>query len=225
MRVGDNPIGTRLTFLRTSDVTSIITAVQVVIRVITSSWSGLVVWRSMYFLMEKSDINIRQIKWMVTWRFLRPATFGSALCTSRANKTSSSSQREHKHAKIYHIHAAVILILMWPATLSAPILTGAVDWKIRRHVIKAKEFHSLFDEASGASSVISIRAWDAYLNFAGMRKELLKAVLLFLKDLSEYRLSEENCRLYLPDVLQYKEATICWVRFNSRTWQRFPLGY
>jgi hypothetical protein len=203
VRVGDNPAGPGVSFLRTSDVGSIITAALVVIRVITSSWSGLVVWRSIYLLMEKSDIDIRQINWMVTWKLLRPSTLGSALSTSHKNKTSSSSRTEHKHAKIYHIYVAEILILTWPATLS-PILTSAVNWRSR--VIETQEFYSLFDEVSGASSVVSIGWWDAYLNHDFVREMFLKLIFRRLKDLVKYRLPEENCRLYLPAVLKYDEA-------------------
>jgi hypothetical protein len=75
LRLDGNDWEPGVSFLKSSDITSIVTAALVAVRIITTSWSGLVAWRCVFLLMEKGDIDIQQLNWTISHNCLVPSSF------------------------------------------------------------------------------------------------------------------------------------------------------
>lgn len=87
-------VGVHGTWLNVSDITTIISAVLTVIRLPITSWSGTVAWRCGFLLMEKGNIDLRQLNWMVSWKMPRPAEFTAPIrripkCSPKRHPTKS----------------------------------------------------------------------------------------------------------------------------------------
>jgi hypothetical protein len=91
------------TWLRASDVTTIVSAAATVVGLATSAWFSGAVWKSTFILM-KNDLSLSQFKTMISISL---------------------------PVRIMGLDAfviAAVLILSYPATISQPLLTGAIDW-------------------------------------------------------------------------------------------------
>jgi hypothetical protein len=63
----------KYTSLGVGAINTYMTILLVIVRIITTSWSATVAWRSVFYLMEKGNIDIRQLNWRVSWKIGRPA--------------------------------------------------------------------------------------------------------------------------------------------------------
>lgn len=61
----------------------------------------------------------------------------------------------------YDYSVAIILILMWPAALGGPLLSGAVDWKSITELALDTSASAIFQGSSDPTSALN--AWEAYL--------------------------------------------------------------
>jgi hypothetical protein len=112
--------------------------------------------------MEKGDIDIRQLNTMVSKKVLLPfgvfnwirVTFRSSL--NRSNYTRVSGNGHKISSILYTAFVAIILLLMWPAALSAPLLSGSVDW-----IEQSLDNTAFLQEPDGTN--ISLSAWASYL--------------------------------------------------------------
>lgn len=93
------------TYLRASDITTVITGALVIVRIASTSWSALASWRCVYVLLENNGLDLEQLDWMVSWRLPR-------------TKTGK-----------YSWLVILTLCLIWPSQFAAPLLSGAVDLK------------------------------------------------------------------------------------------------
>jgi hypothetical protein len=116
--------------LRVADINTCMAMALVFIRVTTASWTGTVAW-NVFLLMEKGDIDLQQLNSLVSWKLFRPSKLSEWMYNLSQGLTCSESpvrQYSRRQHSIYGIYVAFILLLMWPATLSAPLLTSAIDW-------------------------------------------------------------------------------------------------
>jgi hypothetical protein len=155
--------GTRLSV---SDITTVISAVLTVIRLPITSWSGTVAWRSGLLLMEKGNIDLRQLNWMVSWKMPRPAEFTAPIrriSQMLTKKTSDEKppQPDGTRMGYYDYSVAIILVLMWPAALGGPLLSGAVDWKPITELALDTSASAISQGSSDPNSALN--AWEAYL--------------------------------------------------------------
>ncbi|KAI5800464.1 hypothetical protein FPQ18DRAFT_301090 [Pyronema domesticum] len=196
MRFNDNIVMEGVSFLRTSDILTIITAVLVVIRTVTASWSSLVAWRCVFLLMEKGDIDIRQANWTVSWKLLRPISFGWSGWFCTPEKSSGESYMAHNSnpgtAKFYRYCVSIILLLMWPAIFSAPLLTSSVEWvpNVELTVLKTdevKRYQPYWKEDE---------IWYDYLENVIARRNLVDIMLRIFTYMSQAGVSPENCRTH-----------------------------
>jgi hypothetical protein len=80
--------------------------------------------------MEKGQIDLKQLNRLVSWKVFLPCNLWKcirSLFRTHGPRIRSPQQVAEKRNGIY---VATILLLMWPATLSAPVLTSAIDWKV-----------------------------------------------------------------------------------------------
>lgn len=142
-------------------VNTIIKSALVVVRIVTTSWTSTVAWRSAFLLMEKGNVDLRQLNFTVSWKLFRPAAFrnfiGDTYRILSENRTVGSAK-----ANTYRLHGlcvTAILLMMWPATFSAPLLTSAIEW------LPASTFgtEELFYDIHGTGRNIPLYSWKPLL--------------------------------------------------------------
>lgn len=75
--------------------------------------------------MEKGDTDLRQTNSMVSWKLLRPAEVTGPLRRLFSKKSPTKPEIKTKNSGYYTSYVMIILVLMWPAALSAPLLSEA----------------------------------------------------------------------------------------------------
>jgi len=109
-------------YLQTSDVATAIAAGLVLVRITTASWSSMVAWRCVYILLEKDRLDLRQLNTIISWKIYPTDLFGRSRKPKRTSISTSQSR------SVFRVWASIVLVLMWPASLGAPLLTSAVNW-------------------------------------------------------------------------------------------------
>ena len=95
----------RRSHLEANDITTVVSAAILVLRIITGAWTSQSAWRCAFILLEIQGITLEQFNRMISW----PAYL----------------LRGSTDAYI----ATLILLLLVPANLVAPVITGSVGWK------------------------------------------------------------------------------------------------
>jgi hypothetical protein len=147
--------------LTVGKLTGIITVVLVLIRITTTSWSGVVAWRSTFALMEKDNIDLQQLNTLVTWKIFRPVvSMAHARNFFRISPDKSLQHHEStQSSSIRAFYIATVMLLMWPATLSAPLVTSAIEWLPA--FIDAPEVPYM--DTSGTGQKISLWSWREFV--------------------------------------------------------------
>jgi hypothetical protein len=99
--------------LRVADITTIISAALVVIKLVMTAWIAIAVWRCAYALTHdtKHGLSREQLLFMTKYKTLPWARWPFAI---------------PKGPRSWAI--AIILVFIFPQTLIPPLLSGAVDW-------------------------------------------------------------------------------------------------
>jgi hypothetical protein len=137
-------------------INTIITSALVVIRIVTNSWSSIVAWRSAFLLMEKGNVDLRQLNFMVSWKLFRPAAcreiMGDTYRVPSQNRTVGSAK-----VNTYRWHGlcvTAILLMMWPAMFSAPLLTSAIEWISISVSVPEKLFYDIHGSGRNISRIV-----------------------------------------------------------------------
>jgi len=96
------------TFWNASDITTMVTAGLVLLRIVSNSWAAMSAWRCAFIMLETDGLSLLQFQRTVSWRIP---------CTTRIRQSFRYSV------------VAVILVLMIPSNFMAPILSGAIGWR------------------------------------------------------------------------------------------------
>jgi len=106
-------LGTTRYRLRVSEVTTILSAALVVVRICVSGWTAVTVWRCAFMLMEEGKVKLSQLSNMMAFRipFSRPKT------------------------RVGWVVISVILLL-FPQPFIGPLVTGAVGWSTSRQWVE-----------------------------------------------------------------------------------------
>jgi len=109
-------IGTKRYRLRVSEVTTILSAALVVVRICVSSWTAVTVWRCAFILMEEGHINLPQLNNMIDFRipFSKPKSGKEWVVVS-------------------------VILLLFPQPFIGPLVTGAVGWSTSLQWSERKE--------------------------------------------------------------------------------------
>jgi hypothetical protein len=140
--------------------------------------------------MEKGDIDIRQLNWTISHKLPRPIEISNwfRCCGSRKNE-------ETREARRYHRYVVVVLLLMWPATMSASLLTSALDWETRYFDVPEK-LYTVQDE-NGLASDLSFTRWHDYLEISQLRRVLVYQAANAFEEMKAAELPADKCRLYV----------------------------
>ncbi|KAK3352783.1 hypothetical protein B0T25DRAFT_606852 [Lasiosphaeria hispida] len=126
----------RLSGLRVSDVTTLISVATTLTRIctsITAASSG----RCIFIPLEKTGLSLAAVQSIATWKvILWPATSG-------------------KRLGIWAPILALLLLLIFPQQLSTPVLSGAVDWNV------IDTWGNAIRTLSGPSGAIALD-WSSY---------------------------------------------------------------
>ena len=106
----------RRRYLQAEDITTAVSTAITGIRIITGAWAIRSAWRCALILLETQGITLRQFHRIVSW----PAYF----------------LRGSTDAYI----AAVVLLLLVPANIVSPVITGSVGWKGAGVKVAAEDF-------------------------------------------------------------------------------------
>lgn len=166
--------------LKIGNINSIFTAVLVVVRVVTASWSTTVAWRSVILLMEKGILDLRRLNSTISWKMLwllgDVQSWFVAVSNWFQNKTSPTNAKRKNNGMHKHF-VAIILLLMWPATFSAPILTGALEWLPRNMYAEGE----LLWDSQGSGSMISLTMWKDFLaNNYSIRRDYVDIIVEYV---------------------------------------------
>jgi hypothetical protein len=97
-----------------SDITTILSLSLAVSRLFTTAWCGSLCWRCAIILMEKSGLTLGELGRLVSFG-LPPSPF-----RSRLNRRGGTSA--------YTMAIVLVLLLVLPVQLAAPIITGSITW-------------------------------------------------------------------------------------------------
>ena len=109
----------RRAHLQADDITTIVSTAILVVRILTGAWAAKSAWRCAFILLETQGITLQQFNRMISWPtyFLRGST--DAYITT------------------------LTLLLLVPANLVSPVITGAVGWKeVSKEVTRATFQHA-----------------------------------------------------------------------------------
>jgi hypothetical protein len=90
--------------LRVSDITTLISAALTVIKIIVGAWTGIILWNSVFILLERPGMQVNQVQQVLTFYIPPLRKTGSVLLVS------------------------ILLLLVIPQQLISPLLSGALDW-------------------------------------------------------------------------------------------------
>ncbi|KAF8245488.1 hypothetical protein K440DRAFT_634182 [Wilcoxina mikolae CBS 423.85] len=152
--------------VQVGDISAAIAAGLVLVRMTATSWSSMVAWRCVYMLLEKDTLDLRQLNSMISWKLPRPREFvGWIKGTGKEDSTVQSDPT-------FRIGTAIILLLMWPATLGAPLLTSAVSWTSMQRYPNVDPNSPAFKQ-NEPTATVSIPAWRAYLDSSNERRDTM----------------------------------------------------
>jgi hypothetical protein len=153
------------------NINAIVTAVLVLVRVITTSWSSTVAWRSAFLLMEKGEIDLRQLNTMVSWGLFQPVKMIEWINVTRRNifKKAPIRKAKPKTTKAdgtYGFYVSVIMLAMWPATFSAPLLPSSIEWLQSPDYSDVRDEALFFDKQGTGMNLSRIR-WNMFTGHNG----------------------------------------------------------
>ena len=91
-----------------SDITTAISSSIAVLRFLATMWSGSMIMRCIFILMERDRVSLREIDRLLTWQF--------------------HIHRRKNSSGWIGLLVAIILLVAFPCQLSGPILTGSITW-------------------------------------------------------------------------------------------------
>ena len=91
-----------------SDITTAISSSIALLRFFAAMWSGSMILRCIFILMERDRISLQEIDYLLTWQF-------------HIHRRKETSGR-------IGLFVAIILLAAFPCQLSGPILTGSITW-------------------------------------------------------------------------------------------------
>lgn len=95
-----------------SDITTILSSLLAILRLITACWLGPLVWRCAFILLEKTGLRVKQLSRMIT--------YGIPIGLRHGERVISSI-------------ILVMLVIVLPVYVSAPVLTGSITWMPSTH--------------------------------------------------------------------------------------------
>lgn len=101
-----------------SDVMTIISFTQNLLRFVAGMWTGALSWRCTFILMEKTGVSLQNINLMTTYRLpgeLKPRQGYSTVAV------------------------AIILLLAFPSQFSSPILLGSINWNPAENLVQGDQ--------------------------------------------------------------------------------------
>ncbi|KAI5813976.1 hypothetical protein BZA77DRAFT_372817 [Pyronema omphalodes] len=147
--------------LTVGELNAIITAVLIVVRITTMSWSGVVAWRSAFSLMESDNIDLHQFNTLISWKIFRPVISMAParrlhrICSVKSLQGHESGQR----GSVRGFYIAVVMLLMWPVSLSAPLVTSSLGLLPTQHWLP----NVLFMDTAGTGKNISLWDWKLFV--------------------------------------------------------------
>lgn len=96
--------------LRQSDVNGLISIGLIVVRLFGSSCQLLAVWRCVYVLLEKSRLSLNQLGNILSYKIL------------------VIPRIRHQDGALFVLDTWLVMILLWPAQLIAPLASSSVSW-------------------------------------------------------------------------------------------------
>jgi hypothetical protein len=97
--------------LHQTEVSGLVSAALVLIRLVGGCGSGLVVWRLIFLLLEIKGLSIAELSLMVDLKIPIQPRFASLSQT------------------IWSFFAIVVTLLLWPNTIAAPLANSAIGWQ------------------------------------------------------------------------------------------------
>jgi hypothetical protein len=179
--------------------------------------------------MEKGDIDLKQLNTMISWKLLQPAKimeWRRSLRMILTRKPSADKKDGKRIRECYSIYVAVILLIMWPATLSAPILTSSINWSPHTLLVADKP---IFDATAPNTKwkCDPNSAWDCYLVFTIERQRLVIGASEYLNMLvfsAPEPLQQNHCyhinkwNMYGGTSIQVDNATYPCIELGEIKW-------
>lgn len=135
--------------LRPSDITTLVSASLVAIRLATQSLVALVAWQCVRILLQNDGLNLSQLDTMITYRLPR-AWSGRHACL-----------------------IGLVLLMMIPSGFIAPVLSGAIDWKPAVNYEETKSVRAGFGPLDRGTE----RIWINLMNKTHERLVMLNSAL------------------------------------------------
>lgn len=190
--------------LQASDITTAISAALVIVRLVTNTWVAVATWRCVYILLEKTGLSLPQLNSLVAHKV--PLKF-----------PGSSG---------YSWLITAVLVLMLPAQLAAPLVSGAVGWNDMVMTVGGYYItSSLLDPASASTQ----EYWAQYLNDVGSRYSVVSGSTIYRGWLfpEESVLGQAPCRRVMWTELAVNSTidkiTIPCLEIHSIKWDSGPL--
>jgi hypothetical protein len=95
-------------FMQASDITTMVSAAVVVVRIASASWATISAWRCAFIILEHGGVMLQNFNRIVSWKLYWPGWTGWTKETTIA---------------------CLSLLLLTPATLVTPVITGAFGWE------------------------------------------------------------------------------------------------
>lgn len=182
------------------DITTIVSTGLVFIKLATGSWAGIAAWRCACIMLEKKSLTFSEIKFIVSYKV-------------------GVVPREK-----YSWTTLILLLLLLPAQLSGPLVSGSISWKQSIGFIHSPRDLQVFPSSGGDPMI-----WREYIEDEDIREEVMSEALSFTWSLYHEALSDVNtaCRRQISDK-QLKDSstvnniTIPCLRFDSIVWEQNP---
>ncbi|KDN33802.1 hypothetical protein RSAG8_13102, partial [Rhizoctonia solani AG-8 WAC10335] len=131
-----------------TDITTALSIMLAILRLITACWLGPLSWRCAFFLMEAFGLRPRQLDMLVSYDIYT---------------TPLSGTPRHDKRFLRFIVWALLLIVL-PVHLSAPVLTGSIAW-----ISSNPPPEQLFNSTITTLSPMSYEEWNSYTTQSKLR--------------------------------------------------------
>jgi hypothetical protein len=93
-----------------ADINGLISAILVILRLLASCNAGLLTWRLIYILLEKSGLSLSELCRMANW------------------KLPVMPRQISRNQFAWSCYAFVVILLLWPPSVAAPLANSSLTW-------------------------------------------------------------------------------------------------
>ena len=210
-------------YLSQSDITTIISVAFNVLGKCYAAWIAVMTWNYAFLLLERNGMRLETLSSMISLPIIPVLFPPPGFETTHSGATQESGNRRAQ--KRLSIIAALIMLSVFPASFSPPLLTGSITWRAStRNISDADVVGNIGLGVNGdnldpwASWSVDVGLRKRYVNRAGaLATHAWNSVANTTQGSPTFRRVIPSLQ-NLPVATSLKNVTVPWFRIDSLSW-------